>query len=277
MTKPLSVGTVLPEYTVSARMPAEPSENQIHQDGLARRMGFRGGLVPGVTVYAWMTHPVMAALGAAWLERGGFSVRFTKPVYFDEPVRVRSRIAACSDGTMTLESEVVNDEGESCAAGTIWLSEQPATAPDLARYPARPLPLDRPQVSRDVLESQEILGTPELVLDPPAVRGFLDRVAEPLRLYDPPDGLAHPGIYLDQANRALSRNVRVSPWVHVESRGQHLGTARVGDRLETRARVKRLFERKEHEFVELDLLLVVGARPVAHVEHVAIYRLRGSS
>src|SRR5262245_50503278 len=89
MTEWLSAGTLLPPYTVSARMPAEPSENQIHQDGLAREMGFRGGLVPGVTVYAWMTHPVVAALGPAWLERGGFSVRFTKPVYFDEPVSVR--------------------------------------------------------------------------------------------------------------------------------------------------------------------------------------------
>jgi len=80
------------------------------------------------------------------------------------------------------------------------------------------------------------------------------------------------------ANRALSRNVRVSPWIHAESHGQHLGRARVGERLETRARVKRLFERKGHEFVELDLVLVAeGERPVASIRHIAIYQLRGAA
>ena len=40
----------------------------IHEDDLARQYGFKGGLVPGVTVYAWMTHPVVEALGVEWLE-----------------------------------------------------------------------------------------------------------------------------------------------------------------------------------------------------------------
>ncbi len=48
----LVVGVELPEYRASARMPADPMENKIHEDALARAMGFRGGLVPGVTVYA---------------------------------------------------------------------------------------------------------------------------------------------------------------------------------------------------------------------------------
>ncbi len=68
--------------------------------------------------------------------------------------------------------------------------------------------------------------------------------------------------------------MRVSPWIHVESEGRHLGFARVGDRLEMRAKVKRLFEKKGHEFVELDLLLVAeGTRPIASIRHVAIYQL----
>ncbi|HEU4440281.1 MAG TPA: hypothetical protein VFT36_13580, partial [Methylomirabilota bacterium] len=79
------------------------------------------------------------------------------------------------------------------------------------------------------------------------------------------------------ANRALSRNVRVSPWIHVESQGRHLGIAKVGDRLEMRGKVRQLFEKKGHEFVELDLLLVAnGTRPIASIRHVAIYHLRGA-
>jgi len=67
----------------------------------------------------------------------------------------------------------------------------------------------------------------------------------------------------------------LSPWIHVESHGQHLGVIRVGERLSTRGKIKGLFERKCHEFVELDLLLVAnGSRPVATIRHVAIYQLR---
>jgi hypothetical protein len=52
----------------------------------------------------------------------------------------------------------------------------------------------------------------------------------------------------------------------------------VGERLEMRGRVERLFEKKGHEFVEADLLLVAGgSRPVASIRHTAIYLLRKAS
>jgi len=67
----------------------------------------------------------------------------------------------------------------------------------------------------------------------------------------------------------------MSPWIHVESRGRHWSAARVGERLEMRGRVERLFEKKGHEFVEADLLLIAnGSRPVASIRHTAIYLLR---
>ena len=51
-------------YRVEAFNTAKESENKIHDDTIARRFGFEGGLVPGVDVYAYMTHlPVRA--GAA--------------------------------------------------------------------------------------------------------------------------------------------------------------------------------------------------------------------
>ena len=90
----LAAGSTLPRHRVSARMPADVTENKIHEDGLARELGFRGGLVPGVTVYAWMTHPVVAALGVPWLERGTFRARFQSPVYFDEPVVIEAAVAS---------------------------------------------------------------------------------------------------------------------------------------------------------------------------------------
>jgi hypothetical protein len=102
-------------------------------------------------------------------------------------------------------------------------------------------------------------------------------VSDTLPIYQGADAPVHPGLYLDQANRALDRNVRVSPWIHVESHGQHLSVPRVGQRLETRVKVKNLFQGKGHEFVELDLLLLAdGTRPVASIRHIAIYQLRAT-
>jgi hypothetical protein len=274
----LVVGTDLPEYRIGATPTHDGSENKIHEDGLAREFGFRGGLVPGVTVYSWMTRPVVAAIGGAWLDHGTFSVRFAKPVYFGQPITVRTSVAAHSRDEVTIQARVVNDEDEVCATATMGLPLGPLlTLPELAAHPAAPLPAERPLATRAHLAGHLILGTPELLLERPVIDAFLHRVGDTLPIYRGADAPAHPGLYLDQANRALDRNVRVSPWIHVESHGQHLSVPRVGQRLETRAKVKNLFQGKGHEFVELDLLLVAeGSRPVASIRHIAIYQLRAT-
>jgi len=55
-----SPGQVLPLNTVRANNTSSASENKIHDDSVARQYGFSGGLVPGVDIYAYMTHPVVA-------------------------------------------------------------------------------------------------------------------------------------------------------------------------------------------------------------------------
>src|SRR5207247_4429152 len=84
----------LPEYHVKARNTSSSSENKIHDEQFARRYGFRGALVPGVTVYAYLTHPLVAAFGAAWLERGTANVRFAKPIHEGEEVMVAGAVTA---------------------------------------------------------------------------------------------------------------------------------------------------------------------------------------
>ena len=70
----------LPEYRIKARNTSTQSENAIHHDDVARSYGFAGGLVPGVTVYAYVTHPLVAAWGPDWLERGTASKDFITQV-----------------------------------------------------------------------------------------------------------------------------------------------------------------------------------------------------
>jgi hypothetical protein len=272
----LTAGTILPDFHVSAPAPSEPHENKIHEDDLARQYGFKGGLVPGVIMYAWMTHPVAEALGVEWLERGQFETRFAKPIYYEEPATIRARVTTKTAGAVTIEVTAHNSVGEVCGNATLSLERGARPSPpDVAGYAVAPVPVERPRATRAHLEGLKVLGTPELDLDGKAAAGYITRFGETLSLYAGAGAPAHPGMHLEMANRALDRNVRMSPWIHVGSRGRHWSVARVGDHLAMRGRVQSLFEKKGHEFVEADLLLVAnGSRPVASIRHTAIYLLR---
>ena len=54
-------------YSVVAFNTATASTNKIHDDEVAARSGFRGGLVPGVDVYAYLCHPPAERWGRDWL------------------------------------------------------------------------------------------------------------------------------------------------------------------------------------------------------------------
>jgi acyl dehydratase len=264
-----------PEYRVKARNTSTHGENKIHDDAVARRYGFRGGLVPGVTVYAYLTHPLGTALGEAWLRRGTASVRFLQPVLDGEEVTITGAVTAReASGVSATLTATTSGTGE-CAVLEATVPAGTPTPVNLALYGAAPLPAERPPVSRPLLERPGPLGTPEAVYDVAQAAAWLERVTDPLALYRGPEAWVHPAFYLDQANRTLDRNVHLGPWIHVASRVRHLGGARVGERLATRGRVRSLWEKKGREYVELDLVTVAGAaaRPVAHVLHTAIYRL----
>jgi acyl dehydratase len=264
----------LPEYRVKARNTSSQSENKIHDDATARRYGFRGALVPGVTVYAYLTQPLVAAFGTAWLDRGTASVRFVKPVMDGEEVVVTGAITA-RDGQAGLAATVRAATAESgeCAVASVTLPAGSPTPVNLALYGTAPLPAERPPATREALAAVATLGSPVATYDDAEATAYLDRVADAQLVYRGAGGRVHPAYYLGEANRALSRNVALGPWIHVGSAVRHLGPARVGDTLTTRGKVRSLWEKKGREYVELDLVVLAGTRAVAHVLHSAIYRL----
>jgi acyl dehydratase len=267
----------LPDYRVKARNTSSNSENKIHDDATARRYGFRGALVPGVTVYAYLTEPAVAAFGSAWLERGTATVRFLKPVLDGEEVQVTGVVTARdAKGAGATVTGATAAEPEA-ATLSVTLPAGAPTPVNLAMYRQGPLPDSRPEATRETLLALDALGTPVNRYDETAATEWLERVRDPLPLYRGRNGWVHPAFFLDQANRALRQNVQVGPWIHVGSVIRHLGGARVGETLATRGRVRSVFEKKGREFVELDLVIVAGTgerpRPVAHILHTAIYRL----
>src|SRR5207248_9676955 len=96
-----NAGQALPPYEVRAHNAATASENKIHDDAVARQHGFSGGLVPGITVFGYLTAPVVEAWGQAWLERGFLSGRFRQPIYDGDDVTVAGTFGP--DGDVQLE------------------------------------------------------------------------------------------------------------------------------------------------------------------------------
>ena len=107
-------------YRVQAYNTAKQSENKMHDDTVAKRFGFSGGLVPGVDVMAYMMHQPVAKWGRAFLERGLIDARFIKPVYDGEMAELA---AEESNGVLSIQ---VHSGGQLCATGTASL---PASAP----------------------------------------------------------------------------------------------------------------------------------------------------
>src|SRR2546428_12013390 len=76
-----TTGTQLPAHTLTAHNDAAASANKIHDDTVARQYGFRGGLVAGISVYAYMTDPPVPSVGEARLKRGTAQGQFAKTVF----------------------------------------------------------------------------------------------------------------------------------------------------------------------------------------------------
>jgi acyl dehydratase len=276
MTEETGGGERLPIYRVRARNTSADSANRIHDDGVARQYGFRGGLVPGVTVYGYMTVPVVREFSRAWLESGSMQIRFHEPFYEGEEVVVRCEVDR-SAGHPKIAVKAEREDGRVCATGQATLGG--ASLLREARiedYPAASLPPDgeRQAASRSTLVAGATLGTLVEKIDL-SDTSLLEKMCERLPIYYGPGAVAHPALLLGLANHALMRNFELGPWIHAASELVNRSVAEHGEEISARGRILDVFERKGHEFVVLDLLMIAGRdRIVQQVRHTAIYRPR---
>jgi hypothetical protein len=254
-------------YRVSAYNTSKHSENKIHDDTVARKFGFSGGLVPGVDVLAYMLHMPVAKWGRDFLERGLIEARFVKPVYEGEIAEV----SAVEDaGGLTIE---VQSKGDLCATGTASL---PAAAPacSLNDFVAADAVKERGPVSASSYEMGKWLGCIPRDWTGHAAREYLADIRETDPIYAR-ENLGHPGLLPRIMNKVLVDNAVLGPWIHVGSKMQLLSAGKVGDVLTARAKVVGNYEKKGHRFVELDALVVAnGTTPLAHIWHIAITQPR---
>ncbi len=254
-------------YRVSAYNTSKHSENKMHDDTVAKRYGFSGGLVPGVDVMAYMMHLPVAKWGRGFLERGLIEARFVKPVYDGEIADVSGEE---SNGVLSIE---VESRGELCATGTASL---PPAAPSFALSDFVEVAAvgERKPVNAVSYELGKWLGVVPRSWPTDAAREYLSDIRETETIYAQ-EGLGHPGLLPRVMNKVLVDNAILGPWIHVGTRMQLLSAARIGDELTARSKVTGNYDKKGHRFVELDALVVAnGKTPLAHCQHIAIYQPR---
>jgi acyl dehydratase len=257
----------LETYRVQAFNTAKLSENKMHDDTVAKRFGFSGGLVPGVDVMAYMMHLPVTKWGRAFLERGLIEARFLKPVYDGEIADVTGEEG---DGVLSIRLE---SRGQLCATGSASL---PAVAPTVSinDFPDTAPASERRPVDTQSYELGKWLGTVPRAWAGDAAAEYLSDVRERDPIYLA-EGLGHPGLVQRVMNKVLVDNAILGPWIHVGSRMQLLSATKSGDELTARAKVTGNYEKKGHRFVELDALVLANGRtPLAHCQHIAIYQPR---
>lgn len=263
MTSPLS------PYRVQAYNLSHASENRIHDDAVARKLGFSGGLVPGVEVYAYACHQPVRRWGPEFLARGEIACRFLKPVYDGRTATVEAT------STPTGMDLSVTSEGIVCATGTAALPAAGPPPPLPEHLPPAPPPPDlRPPADATSLAPGVPLGIDPVHIDAERLHVYLEDVREADPLYAR-ERIVHPGLLLRLCNSALKDNVLLAPWIHTASHVRNHALARVGDVLSVRGQVAANYARKGHRLVDLDLTLVANDRTVlARVLHTAVYELR---
>jgi len=259
-------------YRVRTHNASSLSENRMHSDDVARSFGFKGALVPGVTVFAHMTRPLVARYGEAWLTRGSADVSFAKPAYEGDLLTVQTSEAS---GDSNLALTCTNEEGIELATMT---SAPPAagSTPDKRALIAPAAPItERPPVTWDLLEIGKPFPAWHWTPTQTDNLTWCEDVRDDLALYR--DGNApwlHPGFILRQANMVLRNRFTLPAWIHAGSRLIFHEALRVGPAYEVRAIPEEKWNRKGHEFVRLYVTILSEGRTMAEVLHTAIVRPR---
>ena len=271
-----TTGMQFQTHTLTAHNDAAASANKIHDDTVARQYGFRGGLVPGISVYAYMTYPLVHNFGAAWLTQGTARVQLAKPIYEGDQITVTGTVNAVAESGMHFDLASMNTEGVACGIGTATLPTASNPSPDLAEIPVGPRQAPRVPISWEAVVVGQPLSLLTLIVTQQDNEEYCHTHTDDLALYHGTRGFVHPGILLRQCNRIFSEHFILGPWIHVASDLTTYRPCQVGEPLEIRGVPVEKFEKKGHAFTVLDILILTAGEAVQRVKHTCIFRPRQS-
>ncbi len=254
---------------------APNSKNEIHGDKIAKQYGFHGGLVPGVTISAYLIHPAVEAWGIKWLEQGFAHVRVGSPLYDEEifTVDITQQTAIHYTGRLS------RPDGTVSATAEVSLPETTPNPPARRFDKVAPKEQVGPAASFDTFRKMQQEGCFAYRYHWGSKHNMLTYVR---------DGEQMPGIYRDNAfanmsfilgisNWVLASNAYMNPWVHLETVSQNYKAIRNDSRIVAEMTVADFYEKKGHEFVDVDVALYdeMDDSCLSTIKLRAIYKLRG--
>lgn len=246
---------------------SEASENRIHSDEVAARYGFRGGLVPGVAVFGYMTHPLTSQLGADWLGHAQLSVRLLKPAYDGE----RLNIAMTQPTPESCQVDCLNDQQILLARLNVEIPSMLPPMDPLAAVEGAISAPERVDIGWDVITLEQPFPAISWTVTEDDNRTYSQHVADDLQVYK--DGVAHPHFIQHWCNQVLSRRFIMPAWIHAGTEMTFRRTLRVGDLVEIRAIPTDKWERKGHEFIKVYIAFMVDGEPAVEASHTAIFKV----
>jgi hypothetical protein len=253
------------------------SDNRIHSDEMAQSYGFKGGLVPGVVVSAYLIHPGVQAWGMEWLTRGHSKVVIHKPTYDGDSFDVK--LTDISDSSY--QSALLDSTGTLNASGEVSLTrlaEPPTMRGDVLVEPKRPPSL----ASLETMHRLQEVGMSALEVcwdQNCEIPSYLKDARAMPALHQAKQGdFANAGFMLGLTNWALAANVYMNPWIHLQTESQFYAAVRGGTLLQVECDIQALFEKRGHKFVDLNVSVFVQktGQPVMSALLRAIYKMRSA-
>jgi acyl dehydratase len=238
-------------WSVTAVNLPEHAANAIHTDAGASAAGFPAALVAGVTTYAYLTHPCVAAWGEAWLGGSVGELRLRAPVFAGDTVDCVPRSIGPSGAVdeTVIEAICRTRSPEPRATLAVSLERQPAPA----GRPGESLP------SRSI-ELTGLFGN-----------DYGLRAGDDLAIYAE-RGLAHPGVWPAIANLVYASHLVRGAWIHTHSVIRHHSLVPDGVTVDAHANVVERFTRGGLRAVT-EFVFERAGQVVVTLEHEAIVEL----
>ena len=232
-------------WSVHAKNLPEHARNPIHTDEGGRAAGFDGALVAGVTVYAYLTNPVLTLWGIDWLRKGSSVVEFKSPVLADDLVECVTLL----DGTSLNINATVNDEVRAhCTA-----------------YMNMPNSGNLSISSGELLKSEEIHLINEW-------ENYGERAGDNQEIYSE-RGLIHPAVWPALANHIVEKNLVDGPWIHTRSKIFHHELVEIGSTANIESQVVNRFATRTGDRAVINISIKINGKKAISLEHEALVSL----
>ncbi|MEJ1159414.1 MaoC family dehydratase [Prosthecomicrobium sp. N25] len=243
----------------------------VHDDAVARAMGYRAALVPGAFLYGHFSRVAIEAWGLDWAARGGIGARFRRPVYNGDEVTIEAGPLVAGAGRVRSELALRDAEGETAASGWIDLPDVAEPAPLAADWPLLRVPDPRPEIGPGGWRKGMRGGTAQSVLTEAEWLESLAAFDETHPIYRR-ETLVHSGLLMRRAMGEVYGSFRFpGPVVLVSCETRHYAPVRPGARFGTSSIVSDEYERKGKHYGETDEVVFADGNVVSRHRRLQVY------